>query len=189
VDPSLTSTGLAIIDGNTPVWRYHWGVEGHKTDGTVRRNRNLRMVVRHIGDVLAGQEFDAAAIESRAHGARYGNPGEREALRQSIISILDGGRRDLRKVPMAFVNPKTRALWATGDGNAEKSAVLDTVRQWWPGRYIANDDEADACVLALMFAMKLGEPMPFTVTQRHRGGLEKVEWPKGIELLAGGGGA
>lgn len=180
LDPSITSTGLAILDGATPVYRYHWGIDGHLTDGTLRRNRNLRMVVRHIGDVLAGLEFDVAAIEGRAHGARYGNPGEREALRQSLISLLDGGRRDIRKVPMAFVNPKTRARWATGDGNADKKAILAEVRSWWPGMHITSDDEADAFVLGMMFAMKLGEPMPFEVTQRHRGGLEKVEWPRGV---------
>ena len=180
IDPSLTATGLAILDGTTPVWRYHWGVDGHKGDGTVRRNRNLRRVVKHIGDVLATQQFDVAAIEARAHGARFGNPGEREALRQSLISLLDGGRRDIPRVPMAFVNPATRSLWATGKGNAEKREVLKAVRSWWPGAYIADDNEADAFVLTLMFAMKLGETMPFEVTQRHHGGLEKVEWPRGV---------
>jgi Holliday junction resolvasome RuvABC endonuclease subunit len=173
VDPSITSTGLAILEGTTPVWRYHWGIDGHNTDGTVRRNQNIRAVASHIGKVLATQQFDFASIEGRAHGARYGNPGEREALRQAIIGTLD-----VRKIPMAFVNPSTRALWVTGNGRAEKSEVLAAVRSWWPGKYIANDDEADAMVLALMLAMKLGEPMPFEVTQRHRGGLEKVEWPE-----------
>lgn len=180
IDPSLTSTGLAILDGTTPVWRYHWGIDGHKHDGTVARNRNLRRVVKHIGDVIATQQFDMAAIEARAHGARYGNPGEREALRQSLISLLDGGRRDIPKVPMAFVNPKTRALWAVNDGNADKKAILAAVREWWPGLYVANDDEADAMVLALMAAMRLGEPMPFPITQRHHGGIAKLEWPKGL---------
>lgn len=179
VDPSITSTGLAIIDGTKPVWRYHWGVEGHNTDGTVVRNNHIYAVIKHMRDVLGGQQFDVAAIEGRAHGARYGNPGEREALRQGIVAILR-----MRKTPMAFINPKTRALWATGDGNADKKAILAAVKSWWPGRHITDHNEADAFVLALMFAMKLGEPMPFEVTQRHRGGIEIGEWPIGIERTA-----
>lgn len=175
VDPSITSTGLAIIDGVTPVWRYHWGIDGHNTDGTVKRSRNIRAVAKHIREVIAQQQFDVAVIEARAHGSRYGNPGEREALRQAIIGILD-----VRKIPMAFINPSTRALWATGNGRAEKSEVLAAVRTWWPGLHITNDDEGDAFVLALMFAQKLGETMPFEVTQRHRGGIEKGEWPEQV---------
>ena len=57
------------------------------------------------------------------------------------------------------VPPKTRAKYATGNGGADKRAVLAAVRAAYPQFTIRNDNEADAVVLAAIGARSLGHPI------------------------------
>lgn len=87
-----------------------------------------------------------------------------------------------RDTEVAVCNPKTRAKWATGSGNADKKLVLACVRDQWPNIRIPNDDCADALTMAAMGALKLGWTLPFEIKDRHHAGLDVVAWPK--ELCA-----
>lgn len=175
-DPSLTNTGMAVLDNGQPIYRHSYGEGGHKVDSTLIRNRRMRGLKRYIRECFEPFDLDLLVIEGPAFGARYGNPHERGGLYHAIIADFD-----VRKVPIAIVNPTTRAMWATGKGNADKvKDVFPEVKTWWPDVHIANHDVADALILAAMGTLWLGGELPFTEKGRHRNALESAEWPKGV---------
>lgn len=177
IDPSLTNTGMAVLDNGQPVYRHSYGEDGHKTDTTLRRNRRMRGLRRYIRDCFAPFDLDLLVIEGPSYGSRYGNPHERGGLYHAVIADFD-----VRKVPIAIIPPKTRAMWATGRGDADKPEVFAEVKTWWPGVYVANHDVGDALVLAAMGTLWLGGTLPFVEKGRHRNALESVEWPKGVRV-------
>lgn len=172
IDPSLTSTGIAILDAGQPIYMHSYGFDGHKTDSTIIRNRRIRALAPYIRDVLKPYPIDFAVIEGPSYGSRYGNPHERGGLYHAIV-----GNLDVRRIPVAVCAPTVRAMWATGKGNAEKPEVFAEVKTWWPVR-VANHDVGDALVLAAIGALHCGDALPFEPKGRHRNALQKVEWPE-----------
>ncbi|PBA43540.1 hypothetical protein CKJ63_03510 [Mycobacterium avium] len=185
IDPSLTNTGIAILyDGQPALLRSI----GHGTlSGRSYAHRSDRIVseCRAVMAVLADEcnerntlraprsRIDLAVMEGPAYGANLPSAHDRAGLFWGLYSTLRA-----RKIPIAVVAPKTRALWATGSGNADKRTVLATVRDWWPTVRVANHDQADALVLAAVGAFHHGDPMPFAVKERHSANLAAVQWPE-----------
>lgn len=181
IDPSLTNTGIAILLDGRPLLLKSVGhgtangrTYGHRSDRIVSQ---CRAVIDAIveGD-MAGDQPDLAVIEGPAYGANMPSNHDRAGLWWGLYSTLRA-----RRIPIAVVAPKTRALWATGSGNADKATVLAAVRGWWPETRILNHDIADAAVLAAIGAFHHGDPMPFEVRERHSANLATVQWP---ELVA-----
>lgn len=185
IDPSLTSTGIAILQDGNPIATK---TIGHKTrDGSSYAHRSDRIVsqARAVIDTIQSDiggrnsttnvawRIDLAIIEgpAYAHANAYTHDGA--GLWWGLYSKL----RALR-IPTAVVAPQTRAKWATGAGNADKKLVLANVRQWWPDMHIPNHDIADALVLAAIGAHHHGDPLPFEIKGRHTLGLEAVAWPE-----------
>jgi Holliday junction resolvasome RuvABC endonuclease subunit len=174
VDPSLTSAGVAVLKDGWPVHVSHHGLNGHDGASWTSRSRRVRWTCGQIITALATctDGIDLVMIEGPSYGSKFGSAFDRAGLWHGLYAALDA-----RKVPVGVVAPQTRAKWAAGTARAEKREVLDAVRTWYPEQSIANDDEADALVLATIGAFHLGEPMPFEVKPRHTTGLEKVAWP------------
>lgn len=173
IDPSLTNTGIAILHDGQPVLLRSIG---HGTlSGRSYAHRSDRIVseCRAVVNAL-GAASDLAVIEGPAYGACNASTHDGSGLWWGLYSTLRA-----RSIPIAVVAPKTRALWATGDGNADKRTVLTTVRSWaWrPKTHVANHDQADALVLAAIGAFHAGDPMPFEVKDRHSANLAAVQWP------------
>lgn len=174
LDPSLTSTGIAVLtDGHPTALR----AIGHGTpDGKTYAHRSdrivsqARAVVRFVEDHAMP---DLAVIEGPAYANANAYTHDQSGLWWGLYSSLRA-----RKVPLAVMAPATRCLWATGQGRAQKQTVLSAVRAWWPEITIANHDIADAAVLALAGAFHLGDPMPFEVKERHTANLAAVKWPE-----------
>lgn len=47
-------------------------------------------------------------------------------------------------IPLEYLSPSTVKKYATGNGHADKAAMLAAARERWPGVELASDDEADA---------------------------------------------
>lgn len=179
IDPSLTNTGIAVLaDGNPLSLRSigHGTLSGrsyaHRSDRIVSE---CRAVIDAL--ILADDAKPAlAVIEGPAYGACNASTHDGSGLWWGLYSTLRA-----RRIPIAVVAPKTRALWATGSGNADKKQILATVRAWWPATRIANHDQADALVLAAIGAFHHGDPMPFDVKERHTTNLAAVQWPAELE--------
>lgn len=181
IDPSLTSCGIAILDNGQPVALDavgHGGKNGASYDHRSRRIvSQCRTVIAAITECNIGgrnspPNVDLAVIEGPAYGQNLPSNHDRAGLWWGLYSALRA-----KKIPTAVVAPKTRAKWATGNGNSDKRDVLTTVRTWWPDHTIRNHDIADALVLATIGAHHHGDPMPFPVKPRHTLALEAIAWP------------
>lgn len=174
IDPSLRSTGLAVLTDGRPTALHSIGYGGHDGDSYATRSRRVRAVCHSVIEwALRDGPPDLAVIEGPAYGQFLPSTFDRSGLWHGLFGALDA-----KKVPVAVVPPQTRAKWATGSGRAEKGEVLGNVREWFNGVKVLNHDIADAAVLALMGAFHLGEAMPFAVKPRHYAGLEAAAWPK-----------
>ncbi|BCP29587.1 crossover junction endodeoxyribonuclease RuvC [Mycobacterium intracellulare] len=179
IDPSLTNTGIAILSDGQPLSLRSVGhgtpngkTYGHRSDRIVSL---CRAVVDAV--VLAEDAKPALAVmEGPAYGANLPSAHDRAGLFWGLYSTLRA-----RKIPIAVIPPATRAKWATGKGNADKTTVLATVRSWWPTTHIANHDQADALVLATIGAFHHNDPMPFPIKERHTANLAAVQWPAELE--------
>lgn len=175
IDPSLASTGVAIIDSQVEdVEVVTLGRKGRESDGWVERSDRIVAQVRRIAANVPRSCVDLVVIEAMPPGMKP-QPwlGDRWALWFGLYSTLRG-----RGYPIAVVNPSSRAVWATGRGRAKKPEVLAAVREQWPAVRIHDDNQADALTLAAMGAHHLGWPLPFEIKDRHSTGLQAIEWPE-----------
>ncbi|MFD3717225.1 hypothetical protein [Streptomyces sp. NPDC058674] len=169
LDLSLTSTGVAGVDWAEVLRSKH---KGH------RRLSWLRM---EIYDRTKSADLVVVEGPSYGHGAQAGHH-ELGGLWWMITHDL--WRRNL---PYAVCPPKVRAVYATGDGNANKGKVRDGVRTWFgvdcDGGASARYDKADAVTMACLGAHWLGYPvaeMPAT----HTRALDSVAWPETTPAVA-----
>ena len=183
IDPSLTSCGIAVL-GDESIYApvdirslLSVGHPGKNTDGWDDRSDRIVSQTRLVLEYTP-RDADLVVIEDLpSHVKLLPSFRDRCVLWGGIYSALRA-----RKTPIAVCNPKTRAKWASGNGNADKKLVLACVREQWPNTRIHNDDCADALTLASMGALKLGWTLPFEIKDRHHNGLDAVAWPKEIQV-------
>lgn len=171
VDPSLTSTGLALASH---------GASGPLLTtcrvrvGAGRGHERLRTIRTEV--MQAARGADLVVIEGPAYGsaagARQSGHHERAGLWWLLTHALWGAG-----VPCAVVPPNLRARYATGRGNAAKDQVLAAVIRRYPDVDIDGNDEADALVLAVMGARHLGRPLEPSLPGTHLAAMDAVPWP------------
>jgi crossover junction endodeoxyribonuclease RuvC len=160
LDPSMTSTGLAVL----------WTIAGQARMTTraipsapapiAERTVNLR--ARRLGDIVRDIETTVmfhrpalAVVESPVPNRRMksGMLLERGAVYWNALDMLD--RYGVEIVECA---PRQRALYATGDGAADKVSVArHTLNEH--GLIFDTDDELDAYVLAKIGRRLIGRPV------------------------------
>lgn len=184
IDPSLTSTGVAILRDGRPVRLATVGSGtlnardyDHRSD---RIGTQLRDVMESAGWHPGGWQYkpDLAVIEGPAYGACNASTHDGSGLWWRIYAQLRGHR-----IPIVTVAPTTRAKWATGKGNSGKRDVLAAVRatwkQWEP--HITDDNAADALTLAEIGARGCGDQLHFTLRLRHIDAMHtSIHWPAGF---------
>lgn len=170
VDPSLSSTGVAILDaGELRVLRIQSRPGERRTlvaqVGRLRdMTRRIRVAVADASPVLVVMEGPAYGVsENQAHYLA----GFWWRLASSLCAIA----------PVAVVQPGTLKKYATGSGRAEKDRVLLAADRAFPGSGIAGNDEADAAVLAAMGATYLGEPAS-RFPGKGQAAILAVRWPE-----------
>lgn len=128
-----------------------------------------------IHEAIAMVEPDGlVVVEAPSHGSKFGNPHERAGIWWAVVRYLVR-RGDV----VVSVAPKTRAKYATGDGDAPKPKVVAAVREWAPG--VHDHNVADAAALAAMGWRRLGHPVDVSadaVLERKRNeAVRVVRWP------------
>lgn len=177
LDVSLTSTGIAVVHTNgtartanvptAPPKR----AKGDKTPPTLTE-RQARL--RGIRDEIRIWAVDAAlaVVEAPSYGSVGAGTWERAWLWGSIIDQLFAA-----DIPVAIVPPKSVKLWATGRGDAGKTAMAVCMSRIWPDvDPLITEDEWDALAAASIGAQHLGW-LPVELA-RHREQLAKVAWPE-----------
>lgn len=177
IDSSLTISGCARVDlgvgadGQLEALRWEtWRARSVDDGGTVLgMRRRIRVMLREIL-ALVPDFVDLSVIEGPAIGAKHAAlADERAGLRWLLVDQLLG------RGPVVIVPPKTRAILATGNGNADKAAVLAAIRETVPAAHVPDHNVADGVALAMAGAYALGMPWGLTAKQISAHG--KVPWP------------
>jgi len=152
IDPSLTATGIAIVSKepqSRPVWEDTWAInppmKGHERLEYIA-NKVLG-AVRKLNDgdiiVMEGPSFGSGGAKSHELAGGWW------IVKHAIWDYLM--EDDLKIKAFYVIPPRSRAKYATGNGNAKKHAVIESVVAQ-TGMYITDHNIADAIVLATMGA-------------------------------------
>lgn len=171
LDLSLTGTGIARL-----------GAEGVEFLATVRPGKRAgHERIDHILDTIYQAQYEQHLDLVVIEGPSYGNQGSGERQkghheRAGLWWLVTHGLWRVRR-SYAVVTPAQRAKYATGDGRSKKAAVLAAAR----ARYghlavLANDNEADALILAHMGVDHLGGHL-VDVPPVNRDALRRAQWP------------
>lgn len=177
IDLSLTGTGLAdfCLDTRRFTAMDTHRTKGKRTDNYKMRGDRLTGIADHIVEWATAGPLDPrlVAIEGPSLGNRQGSQFDRSGLWWLVVSALQAGG-----IPVLVVPPKTRAKYATGNGNADKATVVAHVVEQYGdfcGRRIANDNEADAVVLAAIGARYIGRPQEDDLPESNLSAMSGVE--------------
>jgi Holliday junction resolvasome RuvABC endonuclease subunit len=164
LDLSITATGMCLPDGTTRT------VKTNSKDG----DRRLQHIVDQVGLALGegpddiGTGVDLVVIEG-------------PVVRSSaavIIGMVHGAVR-LRLIdfgtPYVLVTPATLKAYATGKGNADKTAMAIAALKR-SGREFADDNQVDAAWLRWA-ALDWYDAPEFPMPRVQRDRLIKVAWP------------
>lgn len=186
IDPSLASSGVAVLVDGRLAHYARYGRAGHNGASYTTRSRRVRRMIREVTEAAftAGPP-DVFVIEEHPYAVgNQGNEFDRAAIWHGIYGNLDA-----RNVPGVVVNNSTGKAWVTGIGNPGKNGVIEVIDEWYAGQIEPPlskwrktvdhpDDVADALGFATMAAYKLGDPIPFEPKERHRTALALLPWPK-----------
>lgn len=165
VDLSLRATGVA-----TSTFAITICSDGEHDATYQQRDQRLSYIRRNVLQSTAAA--DLVVIEGPSYGSTGGSAFDRAGLFWLVYRGL--AHRD---IPVVVVSPKTRAKYATGNGNADKDAVLVAAVRRFPNVGVTGNNAADALILAAMGYDHYGSPLaPMPAT--HRAALNAVDWPE-----------
>lgn len=157
LDLSLTGTGIAHPDGTVTTVKTRTG------DG------DRRLV--HIADAIADavdQAIDLVVIEDLPTHAK--SAGITGMVHGAVRLILHGA-----EIPYVLVPPATLKAYATGKGNADKTAMAVAALKR-AGQEFADDNQCDAWWLRAA-GLDWYEHAEIVMPQAQRDRLAKVAWP------------
>ncbi len=167
LDLSLTATGVAYSDDSVGT------IKTRATD----RDRRLGQIRQHLAATIRGPKLTdwssspAALVvieDLPTHAKSAGITGMVHGIARELLSSAD--------VPYALVPPATLKKYATGRGNADKTAMAIAALKRGD-REFADDNQCDAWWLRVMGLDHLGRP-PLSMPATHRAALAKVGWPE-----------
>lgn len=162
IDPSLTSTGLALVE-----------------DGVVSELTRVRSKEKGHERI---QEIVDAVEKLATPGTLVGIEGTAMNAKGSSVVQIFGLWGVLTHAlwfagfPYYVVAPSGRCRYATGKGNAHKDEVLAAVVKRYPDVDVTGNDVADALLIAAMGARQVGEPLEASLPATHLKALDGVLW-------------
>jgi len=170
LDVSFTRTGVAVACDTVTVR----DVRGSGPTPITLTERALRLSTL-TGRILEALPDDVThvAIEGPAFDQVTGKAHERGGLWWTVVRALL-----FRGIDVVEIGPTVLKKYATERGNAGKDEVLAAVVRRFPDVDVANNDQADALVLAAMLARHLGQPFDLEPSQKRRDALDGVLWWK-----------
>jgi hypothetical protein len=180
LDLSLTGTGIAALtlDDPAPAVKLvcSTGLAGASLAEQVERHGKLSADI--ISAVYAGPNGfnrpELVTIEGPALGVpRFSDSSafRRAAVWWQVVQTLVDDM-----VPVVSIPPGSLKKFATGKGNAAKTAVALAIQRDWPDRVLSDDNITDALGLAMMAASHLDWEFSYRVTATRRDTLGKVDW-------------
>lgn len=177
VDLSLTSTGIArAFDGRIQL-AGTIKTAGHKGDNLAARNERLALIRQTVISDCILFKPDLVVIEAPSYGSQHGAQHDRSGLWWLVVQ--DVFRNGFN---VATVSPNGRAKYGTGRGNAPKDEVLAAVLR----RYsrddlpIADNNQADAVLLAAMGSRYLGHLVEESLPVKNLEAMVGAYWPDNL---------
>lgn len=167
IDPSLTSTGVAMVQGGQArTWRVRSkGVARAPWDARFARIQDVAS--RVCATVPVGA---LVVMEAPSYGSASTSVHDRAGLWWEVYRRLVA--RGAAVVP---VSPSQRMKYATGSGRADKDAVLAAVVRRYLDVDVSGNDEADALVFAAIGARLVGAPLEASLPKAHLAALDKID--------------
>ena len=155
IDFSIRSTGLAVLcdDGTTDTCV----IKPPTDDGSVKSIADRLLYIADKVEAWASlSSDDTVVIEDLLHHAPSAHRGKIAGgwwhVAARVAMYVDD--------PVILVSPKTRAKYATGNGNADKRAVVEQVTARFPQFAVnGSDDIADAVALVAIGSRMNGTPI------------------------------
>lgn len=177
LDPSLTASGLAWPDGHTE----KFGQAGLTTQSTpiARRGEMLTALVVSIFNITAGRGVPVLIVMEDLPPTPRHFDWERGYLWWSLVNVFTR-----RNVPVLAVPPTTLKKYATGKGNAAKTAMVDATARRLPQFETGGDDNrCDAAWLCALGRDMLGVSI-VDMPAVNRSVLDKLQLPAGVRRVA-----
>jgi crossover junction endodeoxyribonuclease RuvC len=153
LDLSLRSSGVACLTRDAG-WTATIETTGRRADPYPTRWKRLDNIARAIKSHIRSNDAPAlVVIEGPALGMPGGSTWDRAGAWWLVVDYCHR-----LNYPVAVAGPRTRAMYATGNGNADKTAVVAATRRAFPW-FDGDDDEADALQLAAMGRRYLDAPV------------------------------
>lgn len=178
VDPSLTMTGLACThDGIVATRRIPTLATAFRAQGLLSTRDRIRYIV---GQTLRFAPLECLTVIEAPYVPQGGKAAGSVIERAWLFGLLVD-QLTLRG-PVVQVPARTRAKYATGNGNADKKVVLAAMRAAYPGVSIPDDNVADALALLGMGARSMGVPIDGVLELQQLSAMDAVRWPDNKEM-------
>lgn len=178
LDLSLTATGVAILnlDQNDA---YHLRTLSSKPEPKASLAQRLDRIVDLANRIVDYVTIaDIVAVEGPSLGqARQGGTFDRSGLWWLVVTKLAHERVNVAEIPPAVVKK-----YSTGKGNASKDQVLLAVARRYPEYPVADNNQADALILAAMAARALNKPIEPSLPVLQATAVTRVAWPFATEV-------
>jgi crossover junction endodeoxyribonuclease RuvC len=173
IDPSLTSTGLALVhlDGTVETRRIQ--SKGSKEATWAERGGRIRRLATQITDPIVPESL--VVIESPSYASVSTSSHDRSGLWWQIFQGLMGWQCQI--IP---VTPAQRMTYAVGKGGGrgtDKDNILAATIRRYPDIDITGNDIADAVILAAIGARLIGQPLEASLPQANLKALNKLALP------------
>lgn len=158
IDPSLTSTGIAVHDrvNGEGITTHRIQSKGTKQDSWATRGQRILKIADQIEqEVPIGS---LVVVESPSYGSQGGAQHDRAGLWWEIHHRL----RD-SSCTVVSATPSQRMKYVTGTGRADKDKVLAAAIRRYPDLDITGNDIADAVIFMAMAARLAGEPIEVAI--------------------------
>ena len=175
IDPSLTSTGVAVVDTDDRlvIDVHRVQSKGARGDTWVQRLARIEDMADRVVQIAERRRLyglglvviEAPSLASRNAGSAH----DRSGLWWAMYARLND--LDVTVVP---VPPANRAKYACGKGNAPKDAVMLAAAKRYPQADLTGNDEADAVILAAIGARLAGQPIEDSLPKTHLDALTKL---------------
>lgn len=179
LDPSLTSTGIAVHSPGVETLLHTVASKGKKGASWIERHARLCTLREQIVDRIPSSSV--VFMESPSYSSTSTSSHDRSGLWWHLYDGLH-----LRGCVIVPVSPAQRMMYATSKGNSAKDAVMAAAIRRYSRLDIKNNDEADAVILMALGLRALGRPIEDSLPQSHLRALDKLELPPHIREIKNG---
>ncbi|MGB0971693.1 MAG: hypothetical protein ACPGVG_12130, partial [Mycobacterium sp.] len=116
IDPSLTNTGMAVLDNGQPIAVHKTGHPGRSGASDIERMQRVGSLVASVTKFIAIHTPDLIVIESPAYGQYLPSTCDRNVLWGILVHRYSVAHTRTNR-GYAGITPTCRAQFATGNGH------------------------------------------------------------------------